>query len=176
MTTLSEAYASPSVNTVILQTLEVYHQGFRNEQGINAPFYFVKSSCSLVPVQCRLEDDALFNGGELVTFEPAPMAIDVPENQGDLKITLGDISADVEQQLDNALDAGGQMKVIHRIYLLDRDTDEVSGLQNTPFTWSLINCTAQDGTLTATATIVDIINRPAPYKRYTAAFAPALTN
>ena len=176
--TLAVAYASAPVNTVVLETLELHHQAFVDDKGVNRPFRFVSSNSSLVPVRCKLEPTAPVNPGETVTFDPAPIAISLPAQSdtgnSDLQITLADVTMAVEEQLDNAVSMPGKLRCFYRIYLLDVDTGTVSDVQNTPFEWSLQGCSCNDGTMTATATLVDIVNRPFPYHLYTPAFAPGL--
>ncbi|WP_263079207.1 DUF1833 domain-containing protein [Endozoicomonas sp. Mp262] len=178
MSALKTAYASAPVNAVVLQTIEFHHQAFTDENGINRPFRFVSSSDSLTPVNCPLEKSAPVDGGKTVNFDPAPLAITDPtindNGYADLQITLGDITMDVEEQLDRAVSSPGELKTYYRLYLLDVDTGKVTGPENVPFQWSLQGARCQDGQITATATIVDIVNRPFPYYLYTPAFAPGL--
>ena len=178
MSALQTAYASAPVEQVIMETFEFHHQAFMDEDGINRPFRFVSSSSSLTPVSCPLEANAPVDPGKTVVFDPAPITAAPPSQTdngyGDLQITVGDVTMQLEEQLDRAVDSPGHLKVIYRIYLLNVDTGEVSGPENIPFEWGLQGCSCEDGVMTGMATLVDIVNRPFPYNLYTPSFAPGL--
>ncbi len=178
MQILQAAYASNPVNNIILETIEFHHPAFVDQQGINKPFRFVSSNSSITPVDCPLEAAAPVDAGKTVTFEPGPFAITPPSKTdngySDLQITLADVTMEVEEQLDNAVNSPGQLKTYYRLYVMDVDTGAITGPENVPFEWSLQGASCEDGVMTATATLVDIANKPFPYFLYTPAFAPGL--
>ncbi|OED34500.1 hypothetical protein AB832_07325 [Flavobacteriaceae bacterium (ex Bugula neritina AB1)] len=178
---LNEVYASKPVNQIVLETLELHNPNFTNELGINVPFRFVCSKQSLTPINGILEESAPRDGGKFVEFLPAPISVtpsgESENGKGDINITLGDVTHTVEEQLNAAVQDGyNPVRVFHRIYTLNIDTGAIEGAHNHPFERHLKSCSMQAGIMSATASVVDIINKPFPFNLYTAKFAPALTN
>ncbi|WP_257282105.1 DUF1833 domain-containing protein [Endozoicomonas sp. ISHI1] len=175
---LKTAYASAPVNKIVLDTFEFHHQGFTDDQGIVRPWRFVSTLTSTEAIEATLEATAPVDAGKVVRFEPAPISAKHPErnDQGytDFPISLGDVTMALEEELDKALLHPGELKVYRRLYLQNLDTGEITGPENVPFEWTLEGISNKDGQMNATATLVDVVNRPFPYLLYTPDFAPGL--
>ena len=178
MNALEQAYASADINKLPLQTIELLHPTFVDHAGDKDAIRYVSSQNITRSVLCLLEASAPVDGGQMVQFDPAPIAIKRPEksNKGyaDLSITVGVTSLEIEQALDAVSEHSDPLRCYWRVYVLNPETGQIDGPQNPPFEWTLYSSTTKRGELSATASLADIVNRPFPYFLYTPSFAPGL--
>lgn len=178
MNPLEQAYASADIHKIPLQTIELLHPTLVNHEGDQDTIRYVSSQNVTRPVMCTLEDSAPVDAGKSVQFDPAPIALKIPEksNKGysDLSITIGITSLEIEQALDAISEHSDPLRCYWRVYVLNAQTGSIDGPQNQPFEWTLYASTTKRGELSATASLTDIVNRPFPYFLYTPSFAPGL--
>ena len=163
---LREAFASAPSDTVILDTLEIWHPSFTE------PIRVVRDHADLT---ARLEAGAPRDGGRKVTF--TALAFDVSPPPVDTapvpEITLS--LDNVGQQLADALEAAAisqdVIEVTWRPYL---STDLEGPHMDPPITLTLTEVEADTLRVTGRARMLDIGNKAFPFITYTARRFPGL--
>ena len=126
---MREAYASAPENVIILHSLEVHHHTFTEPIRVirwpitgNEPTEF----------KVRLEDDAPFDPGRVVTFLGVPFSIMLPdqdsESIGQFKISLENIEDRIDEYLKNAALGGGKITAIYREYIKGEELEGPSAI------------------------------------------------
>lgn len=156
---LQEAYASAPSKTVIYSTLEMIHPAFIT------PIRVVRD---IVPLVATLEADAPVNPGEAVTFAGYAFELELPEiNENanvELSITIDNVSLDIEDAINSALQSTEKIEAIYRPYL---STDLSAPAMSPPLRMTVVSVSATQFKITARATIGDYANRRWPYEEYT---------
>lgn len=118
---LSEAYADACVNAppdvVVLDTLEIWHAAFQDEQGAPAPIYVV---VNLEPITARIEADAARNAGQTVTFQPCALSLDLPSveegKMGQARLSVSRVGSQILPYLLRAAATIDQVWLTYRAY------------------------------------------------------------
>lgn len=169
---LKEAYAAMPAETIILDTIEIYHPAFRDENNNPASVRVVRDYQDL---SAFLEADAPMNPGALVTF--TALAFDVEgagfgDNQvPQIEITLSNVTRELMKHLEEAQDSPAQATVIYREYM----PSDLSGPQMDPpvrLQVSEVNCDVFRCVITADASSLQ--NRQFPNRAYTVSTFPGL--
>lgn len=170
---IAEAYASARTDVVVLHTLEFRCGAFVDEADQPTALRFVMDADQ--DHTCTLESTAPLNAGEAVVFLGAMFGLTLPSVEEGaapkLSITVPNIGTQITQHIDNATAGDKPITVTYRAYL-DTDTSEP---QNRPITLELDTCSAAGGTITATATLVNLSNRAFPNVLYDTVKFPGLS-
>ncbi len=173
---LSEAWkeactVAPS-GVVQLHTLEFRHPNFRDELNQPTSIRVVLDHQNLT---AKLEDDAPLNPGEYVVFIAMAFGLELPNVDSvpapELKITLDNVSREIENYLAVSTASAFPVEVTYREYL----SNDLTGPQNNPpMNFTLKNPEADDFQVTAQASTSDSGNRQFPNQDYTTQRFPAL--
>ena len=116
------------------------------------------------PLTATLEEDAPLDGGQTVTFQPVPMEVQLASEgeqsrQGEVTITIGNVSRLLMPHLEAITQSRDFVTVICRIYLLS----DLSAPHEIPPTRVVLRSATATATLvTAVAGFGDIANRKYP--------------
>ncbi|NIF80133.1 DUF1833 domain-containing protein [Paraburkholderia sp. Cy-641] len=177
MATLSEAlaevYASNPKDDFALNTLEIRHPTFVDDDGNPAPIRVVADH---VPLTATLEADAPLNPGAPVEFSAMAFGFKLPtteEGQApQLDVTLDGVSRDVVAHLENAVAQTAQIEVTYRRFLA---ANPAAGPQDgEPLTLYASKANATLTQAKMSATLTDIHNKAYPSRTYTATEFPGL--
>ena len=169
---IKEAYASaPSVG-VLLDTLEIRHSAFIDDDGNAIAIRVVKDHKNL---EAFLEQDAPLNGGEEVTFIAYSFTIDLPHVDDKASpravITIDNVSREIIENIERAVESQEVIKVTYRPYL----TNDLSTPQhNPPLHLVLSEIEANVNKITAKASFGDLANKAFPNDTYTPSRFPGL--
>jgi len=174
---MSEAFAEAAtvapVGRTLLETFELRHPSFTDEEGNPDSIWVVNDHADLV---ARIEDDAPVRGGEQVRFVAVPVRAQLPEESDSgqtptLMIEIDGVSQHVVPQLDAALRSLDPITVTLRIYA----ADDPSGPALYPsLTLTLREVEVSETTIRAQASFGDPANRGFPAKDYLAREYPGL--
>lgn len=171
---LQEAYASAPVDEVILHTIELRHSSFINEHGEVQPIRLVSDYGELITegdpdiygFRLKLEDNAPVNSGEEVIFQAVMFDFTLPDQlEGTLptvEIKIDNVSREVSQYLDDAVDLDEPIELVYREYLASDKTEPQFILDG--MTIQIVKTTVFS--ISATASFADLINRNFPGKIY----------
>jgi hypothetical protein len=170
---LKEAMASAPVDEVILQTLEIQHPAFIDDDGNPTSIRVVRDNQDL---QARLEGTASLNAGEVVTFTGMAFSVTLPGFETgqlpQLQTTVDNASREVTKHLEQAIQQSGSIKVIWRMYLA---SDPLEGPENNPpYVMILTSAKVTLLQVTGTATLDDLQNLSFPNRLYTTTDFPGL--
>ena len=192
---IREAYASAPSDVVDLHTLEIYHPAFvetiyvvRNHQDMASWIRVGGSEVQTfldglttdaqdrIGLVARIEDGAARNGGELVGFFAVAFELDLPEGSSspspELVLTIDNASLEISDALFRAANSPHSVEIIYRPYL----STDISGPQMIPpLSFQLTHAPAQNGVISARATMLNLGNLTFPNKRYTYKFSPRLS-
>ena len=116
---LKEAYASAPVDQVILDTLEIRHPAFVDDQGNPAAARIVRGYENIF---ATLEADAPMNPGQQVEFIAVPFDFTLPGfEEGrvpELSITLDNVGRELQGWLEAAASSPQVMEATYRPYLV----------------------------------------------------------
>jgi hypothetical protein len=169
---IAEAYASADISDVILDTLELRHPNFVDDNGNNIAARVV---ASFQDYSLCLEADAPQDGGQYVTFQACPFTFTLPEF-GDgqvpsLQIAIDNVSREITKYLEEASTSLTPIGVTYRPYLA---SDPTGPQMDPPFSFTLSNVKVDVFQVTGTATTSDVNNWPFPYQNYTPTRFPGL--
>jgi hypothetical protein len=152
---IAEAYASASVQDVILHTVELHHPVFLT------PIRVVRDHATL---EAMLEASAPRNAGQVVTFVPYAFDI-VPPDQTtagapQCVLEIDNVSREILAQIRQAIRETEPVEVIYRAYL---DSAPLDGPENDPpLRMELKRIAATPGRIRATAGFPDLLNQAFP--------------
>ena len=115
-----EAYASAPVDTVVLDTLEIWHRTLRSAGPVRIVRWPIVGP---TPVEFRmlLEEDADRDPGQVVTFLGLPFEIQLPEKSqdtpGEFQVNIGGAGSVLEPYLETAATSGGVISAVFRTYI-----------------------------------------------------------
>ncbi|WP_213761980.1 DUF1833 family protein [Caballeronia sp. dw_19] len=170
---LAEVYASNPQDEVVLDTLELRHPAFIDDEGNPAPIRVVADHANLT---ATLESDAPLNASQTVTFIAMAFQFSLPSMEDgqapQIDITLDDVSADIIGHLESAVTQTAQIECTHRRFLA---SNPAAGPQDgEPLTLYIASATANITQVTASATLTDIYNKAFPSRVYTPNDFPGL--
>src|SRR5471032_129258 len=170
---LSEGYASNHPDEVLLDTLELRHPSFIDDDGNPAPIRVVADYDDL---QAKLELDAPLDASKVVTFIAMAFQFSLPsmeEGQApQVDIVLDGVSAEIIAHLESAVTQTAQIECTHRRFLA---SNPAAGPQDgEPLTLYVASATANVTQVTASATLTDIYNKAFPSRVYTPNDFPGL--
>ena len=169
---LKEAYASAPAAEIILDTLELRHPAFVDENGANIALRVVRNT---VDFTGRLEASAPMNAGEDVVFQALGFDISMPEisPQGapEVTITLDNVTREMIPHFRAAAMSNAPVELTYRPYLA---SDPTTPQTPTPLTLTVKSCSASVGTATIKAEASDIANKAFPSNVYSAQKFPGL--
>ncbi|GLK71716.1 DUF1833 family protein [Ancylobacter dichloromethanicus] len=173
--TYTDAWAEGEANCVTdgaqFITVELQHPGFVDEADQPIPLRYV---LDVMERAFALEEDAAFDTGETVTFEPAGFECEHPtmaEGRPPVaRLRLDDVSGALVVHLDKAKTFRADLKVIIRGYRADYPAAPSYG----PIELVLTDITKDSTGVEGTATIVDFGDRKVPSRVYTLEDYPGL--
>lgn len=170
---LKECYASQPVDEYGLDTIELIHPAFLDENGNQTSILAVRA---FEPWMCTLEVDAPLRPGQTLEFLPIPFDITDPGFAKDevpkLVFSISNVSSLVATYLEQAIARTESITLIYRQYL---NTDTSIPQTDPPVIMQLTSASASVTTVSGTATLSDVHNWPFPWKRYTTERFPALS-
>lgn len=156
MTILSVVYASAPTSEVIIPTLEIL---------------------SPTPQRiCGAYEDvtATLETAETVTFTAAGIGVSLPgadtSGQQKLSFAVDHVLGIAQQQIDEALEAGGRVPLIFRAYL----ASDLSAPASPPIVMTMVGAAMEGAHVEVQGAYYDLLNTAWPRARYTVAFAPGL--
>ena len=169
---IKEAYASAPAVGVLLDTLEIRHSAFIDDDGNATAIRVVADHKNL---EAFLEQDAPLNGGEEVTFIAYSFTIDLPHVDDKASpravITIDNVSREIIENIERAVESQEVIKVTYRPYL----TNDLSTPQhNPPLHLVLSEIEANVHKITAKASFGDLANKAFPNDTYTPSRFPGL--
>ncbi|MDF3837157.1 DUF1833 family protein [Cupriavidus basilensis] len=169
---LAEAYASAPADDVIVDTLEIRHPSFVDDNGPTA----IRICRDRVDFQARLEPSAPMHPGALVTFLACPFDFTLPGiEEGrvpQLQIKVDNVDREITAAIESAYQQHAPIEVTYRPYLVS----DTSGPQmDPPVTMVLTHIVVNVFVITGTATLNDVHNWPFPNRTYSATSFPGLT-
>lgn len=170
-----ESYASAVQDTILLYTVEFNHKAFSQPARVAR-----WSAAQPTPekFQCKLEDSAPYNPGQVVEFIGLPFEVQMPDktedNAGEFKFKVQGVGFELDADLEAAALEGGKIEAILRIYVKGEE------LQGPAEVWPGINIAnpaidATTGDVTASGSLFGWLNRTFGYN-YTPGKYPALCN
>jgi hypothetical protein len=169
---IAEAYATANLDDVILDTLELRHPNFVDDNGNNIAARVV---CGYQDYNLTLENDAPQNAGQTVIFQACQFTFTLPE-YGDgevpqLQVKIDNVSREITTYLEEASTSLTPIGVTYRPYL----ASDPSGPQmDPPFSFKLSKVQVDVFQVSGTATTNDVNNWPFPYENYTPTRFPGL--
>lgn len=170
---LKEAYASAPSDVTILHTLELRHPTFFDDDGNRTAIRVVRDNISHF---CTLEDTAPLDAGKTVEFIAMAFDLQLPPVETvpvpEITLTLDNVSTEIIQYLDNAIETQDMIEMTYRPYLSD---DKSCPQMNPPITLVITDIQVDVLKITATARMMDIGNKSFPAENYTVSKYPGLT-
>lgn len=170
---LKEAYASAPSDVTILHTLELRHPTFFDDNGNRTAIRVVRDNISHF---CTLEDTAPLDAGKTVEFIAMAFDLQLPPVETvpvpEITLTLDNVSTEIIQYLDNAIETQDMIEMTYRPYLSD---DKSCPQMNPPITLVITDIQVDVLKITATARMMDIGNKSFPAENYTVSKYPGLS-
>lgn len=162
---IAEAYATADMDEVILDTVELIHPGFVDDNGNPTAVRIVRAIEK--SIQLRLEQNAPLNGGQIVSFVGVPFNFTMPAFKvgqvPSFQLAIDNVSREVTKYLEMAIAQITPITVIYRPYL----ASDPSGPQlDPPYQFTLTNAKADVFQITGTCTMNDVYNWPFPKRKY----------
>lgn len=169
---IAEAYASADLSEIILDTLELRHPNFVDDNGNPTAIRIV---VAYENYSLKLEQNAPVNGGQFVTFIGCPFQFTLPSwdetTVPQLQIKIDNVDRRITKYLEEASTSIIPIGVTYRPYL----ASDPSGPQmDPPFSFVLSKVVVDVFQVTGTATTNDVNNWAFPNDKYTAARFPGL--
>ena len=170
---LKEAYASAPSDVTILHTLELRHPSFFDDDGNRTAIRVVRDNISHF---CTLEETAPLDAGKIVEFIAFAFDLQLPQVETvpvpEITLTLDNVSTEIIQYLDNAIETQDMIEMTYRPYLSD---DTSCPQMNPPITLVITDIQVDVLKITATARMMDIGNKSFPAENYTVSKYPGLS-
>lgn len=158
--TLETLYASAPLNDVIHHTLELKHAAFASGA--------IRLCQGFDDLTVTLED------ASPATFTASGFGVSLPhravKGKQDLQFQLDNVTGEAIQSIDAALVAGGEIKVIYRVYA----GSDLTAPGQTPVVMTAVSGKVTRSTVVIVASFNDLVNKAWPSRRYTPEFAPGL--
>lgn len=169
---IAEAYASSDLSEIILDTLELRHPFFVDDNGNPTSARIVRS---YQDYSLTLEDNAPVNAGETVLFTACGFDFTLPAFQEgsvpELQIKIDNVSRLITKYLEEASVSTIPIGVTYRPYI----ASDPSGPQmDPPFYFTLSKVVVDIFQVTGTCTLNDVNNWPFPNAKYTPQRFPGL--
>jgi hypothetical protein len=166
-----EAEATVPPDVIIYPTIELQHPAFLQ-------------SGTLVPVRCvsgvaddmefGIEEGALFNAGEMATFQAIPFFAERPEfaegQTPQSMVTVDNVGRELSQHLEDAVQVKSDLIAVFREYSSDDLTAPCYG----PIQFVMRKVTVTGTKVTGIARLDDLANRKFPFKVYSINEFPGL--
>ena len=170
---LKEAYASAPSDITILHTLELRHPTFFDDNGNPTAIRVVRDNISHI---CTLEETASLDAGKAVEFIAMAFDLQLPPIENipvpEITLTLDNVSTEIIQYLDNAIETQDMIEMTYRPYL---SHDTSCPQMNPPITLVITDIQVDVLKITATARMMDIGNKSFPAENYTITKYPGLS-
>ena len=171
----AEAQATPSGDQVELPTIELIHPAITDDNGQQIA---IRAVNDVVGRDLPLEDSALINPGETVSFAPIPFEMPWPETEDgkvpSVRIRIDNIGREVVPYLDAAVLVDAPLVLIFRYFLLDVASQAVE-LAADPMTFYLRQVTVNEQFVEGTASPSDLENLQFLRQIYDVEHYPALS-
>lgn len=171
---IREAYASAPADEVILNTLELRHPTFLDEEG--QPMA-VRVVCDQKDLVARLEDSAPMNAGEAVTFIAVAFQMTLPPIETvavpELDLAVDNVSTELMKYLDAAVQDPNPIACTYRPYLAG---DPLTPRMDPPPTFELRDVKANVMRVTGRCRVGIDLQRAFPMPLYTTGAFPGLVN
>lgn len=155
---LERVYASAPSDEVIIPTLEIRHPAIDT----------IRTCAGFENQAVTLEDDSQ------VTFLASGLDVSLParnaSGQQNLTFAIENVTGIAQNAIDEAMQAGGDIRVIYRTYL----ASDLSAPAEPPLNMSLIGAEFEGSSVQVTASYQDIISQAWPRERYSTDWAPGL--
>jgi hypothetical protein len=162
---LQTLYASAPVNDLIIHTLELKNPAF------NVPGHVVGS---VRLVQGFDDITATLEDGATVLFKKSGFGVSLPQKsikgRQDLNFSIDNVTGEVLQAIDAAIDSGVKITVIYRAYA----GSDLSAPGQPPIVMTATAIKADFSAVSISASFHDLVNKAWPFRRYTPDFAPGL--
>lgn len=170
---IAEAYASAPVDTVTLDTIELYHPAFIDDFGAPTAIRLVRQ---LEDWLLKLEVGAIIGGGTYVKFLACEFDVTLPEFTEDggtprIQLSIGNVSREITRYLEQAKQSLVPITVTYRPYL---STDTSGPQMDPPFVLEMSEVDVDVFQATGSATLEDIHNKAYPNEKYTTQTFPGL--
>ena len=170
---LLESYASAVQETILLYALEIDHKAFSSPARV---VRWTAAGPEPKTFQCKLEDEAPKNPGEVVEFTACPFEVQFPDktdqNTGEFQFKVAGVAFLLEDDLEAAALSGGEISAIVRVYVKGQELEGPA--QVWPgITLSAPKIDATTGDITATGSLFGWIDRTFG-RNYTPGRYPAL--
>lgn len=170
---LKEAYASAPSDVTILHTLELRHPSFVDSSGKKTAIRVVRDN---VNHKCTLESTATLDANKAVEFIAMAFDLQLPPVETvpvpEITVTLDNVSTELIQYLDNAIETQDMIEMTYRPYLSD---DTSYPQMDPPITLVISDIQVDVLKITATARMMDIGNKSFPSENYTVKNYPGLS-
>jgi hypothetical protein len=169
---IKEAYSHASVEDVILHTLELNHASFTepvrvvNDFGVLLEASTVYGGLDIYGHTLTLESTAPVDPDTAVRFVGLYFNLELPAQSAnrlpEIQITLDNVTREVSQYLDEAVESDDPITVIYREFLLNSPTVVQFKLQGL----NIHKVTSRANTVTMTAIFSDLTNKAFPNRFY----------
>jgi len=171
---MREAYASAPADEVILDTLELRHPTFFDEEGQPMSIRVVRDHKDLV---ARLEDSAPMNAGESVTFIAVAFEMTLPPIETvavpEMELAVDNVSTELMKHLDAAVQDPNPIACTYRPYLA---SDPLTPRMDPAPTFELRDVKAAIMRVTGRCRVGIDLQRAFPQPLYTTKAFPGLVN
>lgn len=161
---MKEAYASADVDEVPINTLELRHPSFEDENGQPVA---IRVYDGYDDVTLGLEADAPIDGGKMVEFKAVRFSMTLPKMEENavpqLQIVLSNVSREITKYLEQASQVLEPIAVTMRPYLLS--SPEAPQL-DPPIHMTLKKVSVDVFQITGTASLEDVYNWGFPFRKY----------
>lgn len=162
---IAEAYASAPLDDLIIDTIELYHPSFRDDNGNPTA---IRVCRTFEDWELKLEAEAILNGGQYVKFLACEFDFAQPEFAEDsvpqIPVTIGNVSREITRYLEQAQYSTSPIILTWRPYLAsDRSMPQI----DPPIVMELTDVDVDVFSATGTATLEDVHNSQFPSEVYT---------
>lgn len=168
-----EAEASAPPDVIVYPTLELRHPAFVEGSPAQAIAIRVVSG-PVDDMQFTIEDGAVMNGGETVTFTAIPFFADRPEfaegRTPETQVTIDNVAREMVGLLEQAVQIKADLIVAYREYRSDDTSEPCYG----PVEFKMRKVVMSGTTLTGIAKLDDLANRKFPWRTYRTSEFPGL--
>lgn len=169
----AEAYAIAPTQRVMLDTLELLHSSFVDDEGNPDS---VRVVCNSESITATIEAGAPMHAGAAVEFVGVVFGMELPEESDkaeapSFKFWVDGVSNQISEQIEAASETFEPVLVIHRTYA----SDDLTGPSQLPvLTLEIVDVDVTENRVTATALFGDSVNRRFPASVYDERY-PGLT-